>query len=191
MDTINFTRMQDSTQEEYALLMQHHHKLQTGLADRVLGELKAAAGDKMGYKVDRYTHSLQTATRAFRDGADEETVVCAVLHDIGDFLAPDNHSDIAAAVLRPYVSADNHWLIAHHGIFQGYYFWHHIGLDRMAREKFRGHPMFERTALFCEKWDQNSFDPDYDTMPLEAFEPMVRRLFAKWPYSNGAAPAAD
>jgi predicted HD phosphohydrolase len=92
-------------------------------------------------------------------------------------------------VLRPYVSADNHWLIAHHGIFQGYFFWHHIGLDRMAREKFRGHPMFERTALFCERWDQTSFDPDYDTMPLEAFEPMVRRLFAKAPYASGAVAA--
>jgi len=139
----------------------------------------------MGYQVDRYEHSLQTATRAFRDGVDEETVVCALLHDIGDTLAPENHSQLAAAVLRPYISADNHWLIAQHGVFQGYYYFHHVGLDRNERDKFRGHPMFERTAAFCQNWDQPSFDPDYDTMPFAAFEPMVRRLFARKAFNYG------
>ena len=142
-------------------------------------------GDKIGYKVDRYQHSLQTATRAFRDSQDEETVVCALLHDIGDTLAPENHAQLCAAVLRPYISEDNYWLVQHHAIFQGYYYYHHIGLDRDVRERYRGHPMFQRTADFCEKYDQNSFDPDYDTMPLEAFEPMLHRLFSRKPFAYG------
>ena len=105
----------------------------------------------------------------------------ALLHDIGDILAPHNHSQFAASVLRPYVSEENHWLVLHHGIFQGYYFFHHLGQDRDARDRFRGHPCFEMTADFCERWDQVSFDPDYDSAPLETFEPMVRRLFARSP----------
>ncbi|MEO8559959.1 MAG: HD domain-containing protein [Rhodospirillales bacterium] len=189
MDTINFTRMQDSTKEEYELLSTYHHERHRAMADKVLAELKIAKGVKTGHKVDRYIHSLQTATRAYRDGADEETVVCAVLHDIGDALAPLNHPEIAAAILKPYIGADNHWLVLHHSIFQGYFFWHHIGQDRMAREKFRGHAMFERTASFCERWDQTSFDPQYDTMPFEAFEPMIRRLFARPPFAQTEAAA--
>jgi len=177
--TINFIRMDEGTFEEYQLLRSHWAKHQNGLADEVLGMLKRLGGDKMGYKVDRLEHSLQTATRAERDGADEETVACALLHDIGDILAPNNHAQLAASILRPYVSEDNYWLVKHHGIFQGYYFWHHYGQDRNAREMYRSHPMFERTALFCERWDQTSFDPDYDTKPLAAFEPVVRRLFER------------
>lgn len=183
-ETVNFIRMADGSYEEYQLLDRIYQKLNHGLADNVLAQLKRLEGDKMGYKIDRYQHSLQSATRAIRDGADEETVVCALLHDIGDILAPENHSELAASILRPYVSEDNYWLVKHHGVFQGYYFFHHIGLDRDEREQFRGHPMFERTALFCEKWDQNSFDPAYDTAPMEVFEPMVRRLFDKPPFGR-------
>ncbi|MBK8157615.1 MAG: HD domain-containing protein [Rhodospirillaceae bacterium] len=181
--------MADGTYEEYQFLDRIYQKLNHELADNVLANLKKLAGDKMGYKIDRYQHSLQSATRAMRDGADEETVVCALLHDIGDLLAPENHSELAASILRPYVSEDNYWLVKHHGVFQGYYFFHHIGLDRNEREQFRGHPMFERTALFCEKWDQNSFDPNYDTAPIEQFEPMVRRLFDKPPFGRVRAAA--
>ncbi len=181
--TVNFTRMDEGTHEEYQLLDRIYKKLDHGLADNVLELLGRLRGDKMGYKIDRFDHSLQTATRAKRDGADEETVVVALLHDIGDILAPNNHSDLAAAILQPYINPDNHWLVRHHGIFQGYYFWHHTGGDRFARERYRGHPMFERTAEFCERWDQVSFDPAYDTMPLEAFEPMVRRIFARAPFA--------
>jgi predicted HD phosphohydrolase len=184
-ESIEFTRMADGTYEEYQLLARLYEPLVKRLPDEVIGMLDRLTGDKMGYKVDRYEHSLQTATRAFRDGADEETVVCALLHDIGDTLAPENHAQLGAAVLRPYVSEDNYWLIQHHAIFQGYYYWHHIGMDRDARDAYRGHPMFERTAMFCEKWDQNSFDPAYDTMPFSAFEPMVHRLFAKKPFFYG------
>ncbi len=185
MDSVSFTRMDQGTAEDYALvdgLLRAH--TEANLADSVLGTLKAMQGPKFGYRIDRYQHSLQTATRALRDEADEETVVVALLHDIGDVLAPDNHSQLAAAVLRPYVGEENHWLVLHHGVFQGYYYFHHFGLDRDAREQFRGHPCFEMTADFCERWDQTSFDPDYDTLPLEAFEPMVRRLFARAPKTN-------
>jgi predicted HD phosphohydrolase len=189
-ETVRFTRMDEGTREEYQLLDRHYKKLDLALVDNVLEQLRGLSGDKMGYQIDRYQHSLQTATRAMREGADEETIVVALLHDIGDILAPWNHSDLAAAILQPYISADNHWLVQHHGIFQGYYFWHHSGGDRFARERYRGHPMFERTAEFCERWDQMSFDPNYDTLPLEAFEPMVRRLFARPPFGQGAGTAA-
>ncbi|WP_119300825.1 HD domain-containing protein [Dongia deserti] len=189
-ETVSFTRMDEGTGEEYQLLDRIYKKLDLGLADNVLEQLKRLSGDQMGYKIDRYQHSLQTATRALRDGADEETIVVALLHDIGDILAPWNHSDLAAAILQPYISPDNHWLVQHHGIFQGYYFWHHTGGDRFARERYRGHPMFERTAEFCERWDQTSFDPAYDTLPIAAFEPMVRRLFARPPFGDGVGAAA-
>ena len=184
-EAIEFTRMADGTYEEYQFLMRKYEPLVKHLPAHVITALKMLGGDKIGYKVDRYEHSLQTATRAFRDSANEETVVCALLHDIGDTLAPENHAQLGAAVLRPYISEDNHWLIKNHGIFQGYYYYHHIGLNRDERERYRGHPMFQRTADFCEKYDQNSFDPDYDTMPLEAFEPMLQRLFSRKPFAYG------
>jgi predicted HD phosphohydrolase len=182
MDTVSFTRMDQGTAEEYAMVgrLWEAHK-QATLADSVLGLLKAMQGPTLGYKIDRYRHSLQTATRARHDGADEELQVVALLHDIGDVVAPDNHSELAAAVLRPYVSEQNHWLVRHHGLFQGYYYFHHSGGDRNERDRFKGHPCFEATARFCERWDQTAFDPDYDSLPLEAFEPMVRKLFAKAP----------
>nr|WP_298687018.1 HD domain-containing protein [uncultured Dongia sp.] len=187
-ETVSFIRMEDGTYEEYQFLDDIYQKLNHGLADNVLANLKKLEGDKMGYKIDRYQHSLQSATRAMRDNAGEEIVVCALLHDIGDLLAPENHSELAASILRPYVSDDNYWLVKHHGIFQGYYFFHHIGLDRDERERYRGHPMFEKTALFCQNYDQNSFDPAYDTAPIEAFEPMVRRLFDKPPFGRVRPP---
>ncbi len=124
------------------------------------------------------THSLQTATRAKRDGRDNEYVVCALLHDIGDTLACANHGDLAATILEPFVSEKNHWIVKHHAIFQGYYFFHHLGLDRNMRDRYRDHQWWRDCAEFCEKYDQNSFDPKYDTLPLEAFEPAVRELFA-------------
>ncbi len=182
METIDFTRMEDGTRAEYEFLgglWNDHH--QGRVAGNVLAMLGSLAGPKLGSKIDRYQHSLQTATRALRDGAGEETVVCALLHDIGDTLAPNNHSALAATVLRPYVSEANHWIVQHHGLFQGYYYQHHIGGDRDAREHYRGHPQFEACAEFCARYDQISLDPDYDTLPLENFEPMVHRLFARPP----------
>ena len=118
-----------------------------------------------------------------RGGADEETVVAALLHDIGVPFSPDNHDRFAAEILRPYVGWETYWLVQHHGIFQGYYYFHHVGKDRKERERYRGHPVFEKAVEFCEKWDQAAFDPNYDTMPLSAFEPMAQRIFARDPWA--------
>ena len=177
-----FTRMEDGTKAEYLRLEESQARFTAGLADRVLEHLRLLEGSYGGMLVDRLTHSLQTATRAHRDGRDEEYVVCALLHDIGDTLAVHNHADLAAAILKPFVSEKNHWIIAKHAVFQGYYFWQHLGADRNAREKYRDHPYFEDAAEFCALYDQCSFDPDYDTLPLATFEPMLRRLFErpKW-----------
>ncbi len=185
MESVSFTRMEDGTRAEYEFLgglWSDHH--QGRVVDNVLAMFKTLEGPKLGYKIDRYQHSLQCATRALRDGADEETVVCALLHDVGDTLAPDNHGGLAATILRPYVGEANHWIVKHHGIFQGYYFRHHVGGDRDARERFRDHPQFEACADFCARYDQTSFDPDYDTLPLEQFEPMVQRIFARAPHGH-------
>lgn len=183
-DTIDFINMADGTREEYELLDRLYRRFTDGLPERLLIHLQLLAGDLMGYKIDRFQHSLQSATRAFRDGADEEMVVAALLHDIGDTISPENHSELAAGVLQPYVSAKTHWIIKHHGVFQGYYYFHHLGGDRNARERFRGHPTFEPCAEFCHRWDQNSFDPDYDSMPLSAFEPALRRVFSRKPFGD-------
>ena len=173
-----FPAMTEASQDDWRIIATANMAYQRNHADRVLDHLRLLDGDNGGFPVDRLTHSLQTATRAHRAGESEDYVVCALLHDIGDTLGSANHPDIAAAILKPYVSADLHWMVEQHGIFQGYYYFHHLGLDRDIRERFRGHPMFEATARFCEVYDQNSFDPAYDTMPLEAFEPMMQRVFA-------------
>jgi predicted HD phosphohydrolase len=175
----NFVRMQDSTQQDWQLIGGEFMQFAQGLPARVIKHLRILEGDNGGFPIDRYSHSLQTATRALRDGRDEEYVVCALLHDIGDTLGTMNHPDIAAAILKPFVSEENHWMVAHHGIFQGHYFFHHIGLDRDLRENFRSHPCFERTAEFCELYDNPAFDPKAETLPIGEFEPMLRRLMAQ------------
>jgi predicted HD phosphohydrolase len=174
----SFTRMVDATRADYLVIARHSVGFQQGLADRVLRHLALLAGDTGGYAVDRLTHSLQTATRAHRDGRDEEYVVCALLHDIGDTLATLNHAQLAAVILQPFVSEEHHWIVEHHGIFQGYFFFHHLGLDRNLRERYRESPHWAACAEFCEAYDQNSFDPGYDTLPLDCFAPMVGRVFA-------------
>jgi len=137
--------------------------------------------DPQGAAVDRYTHSLQTATRSLRDGSDTETVVCALLHDIGDVLAPENHAELAASILRPYVSEQNWWVVKHHDIFQGYYYFHYLEKDRRLRDRYRTSPYFGACVRFCQRWDQVSFDPEYPTEPLDTFLPMVREVFARKP----------
>jgi predicted HD phosphohydrolase len=174
-----FTAMRDGTREDYQIIARYDADFVAGLPDRILAHLRLLAGTTGGYAVDRLTHSLQTATRARRDGRDDEYVVCALIHDIGDILAPINHSAYAAAVLEPFVSQRNAWIVAHHGIFQGYYFFHHLGGDRDARDRYRDHPWFRDCAEFCEKYDQNSFDPGYETEPLEAFEPALRSVLGR------------
>jgi predicted HD phosphohydrolase len=178
-DRAQFHAMTDGTQEDWMKIGMAAMNFNKGLADRVIAHLKLLEGDCGGFAVDRMEHSLQSASLAHRDGMDEEYVVCALLHDIGDTLASQNHAELAATILKPFVSEENWWMLQHHGIFQGYYFFHYLGLDRNMREQFRGHPCFERTAMFCARHDQNAFDPNYDTMPLEAFVPMVQRVMAK------------
>jgi len=173
----SFSEMTEGTQEDWMKIAASFVPFAQNGGARILEHLRLLGGDFGGFPVDRLEHSLQTATRAHRDGRDDEYVVCALLHDIGDTLGAYNHPDIAAAILKPFVNEQNHWMVANHGVFQGYYYFHFLGLDRDMREQFRGHEYFEYTAEFCEKYDQNAFDQNYDSMPLEAFEPMVMKLF--------------
>jgi predicted HD phosphohydrolase len=179
MKRATFTSMEASTADDWAIIKEEAGAFQRSVADRLIAHLKLLEGDYGGFPVDRYTHSLQTATRAMRDGRDDEYVVCALLHDIGDTLGPANHFDIAAAILKPWVSAENLWMVQNHGIFQGYYFFHHLGLDRNLRDQFAGHPSYERTAEFCALYDNPAFDPKAETLPISEFEPALRRVFAK------------
>lgn len=183
-----FRSMTEGTQEDWMKIASHFSPFAAKGGERVLAHLRILKGDYGGFPVDRLEHSLQTATRAHRDGRDDEYVVCALLHDIGDTLGAYNHPDIAAAILKPFVSEQNHWMVAHHGIFQGHYFFHYLGMDRDMREQFRDHPNFTHTSEFCEKYDQSAFDPSYESMPLEAFEPMVMKLF-EMPKNSVYGPA--
>jgi predicted HD phosphohydrolase len=169
-----FRSFAESTDEDWAIITPQLNVTQSFVPDRVIELMRALRTDHGGFPVDRLEHSLQTATRAERDGRDEEYVLCALIHDIGDTLSPFNHPAIGAAILKPFVSDANHWMVEHHGIFQGYYFWHHIGLDRDTRERFRGTEWFEYTEEFCAKYDQTAFDPEYRSEPLQHFEPLVR-----------------
>ena len=178
-DRAQFHAMMDGTQEDWSKIAAASVHFNRDLPARVLKHLGMLEGDCGGFAVDRLEHSLQSASLAHRDGMDEEYVVCALLHDIGDTLASMNHAEMGATLLKPYVSEANHWMMNMHGIFQGYYFFHYLGLDRNMRDQYRGHPHFEHTAMFCARHDQNAFDPAYENMPLEAFEPMVRRVMAR------------
>ena len=177
-----FTEMLNGTQEEYAIIGEHHSNYSKGLADRILKHLMILEGDTGGFAVDRLTHCVQTATRAHRDGRDEEYVVCALLHDIGDTLATANHADLAATMLQPFVSEKNYWIVKHHGIFQGYYFWEYLGLDKNTRDQYKDSDHWKDCAEFCAKYDQNSFDPNYETKSIDFFVPMVEEVFARKPY---------
>ena len=181
MKKVKFTQMKDGTKEDYDLLSKYEEKFSKDLPDRVLEALKNLDSSVDGYQVTRLEHSLHSATRAEKAGADEEMVVATLIHDIGANLAPHNHSQLVASVLRPYVSEKIYWIILHHGIFQEYYYAHHIGRDRNARDKFKDHPYYQDAVDFCEKWDQKSFDPNYESYSLEYFEPKVRKLFSKEP----------
>ena len=181
---VTYIRMDEGTVEDYAYLHEVNKPFHAQTPQRVLAQLNLLQGSFGGQHVTRYEHSLQTASRAQRAGECEEFVVAALLHDVGDLLAPDNHADIAADILRPYVSRYTFWMVKHHGIFQGYYFWDKIGKNKNERERFRDHPAFEMTERFCGEYDQQAFDPSYDTIPLEDFEPMVNRIFARTPWGE-------
>lgn len=178
---VSFTSLLDASAEDIQFLARNEKEIQKNeCADRVLDHLREMDGANSGFQIDRLQHSLQTATRAYQENPDDdEMVVCALIHDIGELMAPVDHPVFAASIVRPYVSPENTWMVEMHGIFQGYYYWRHLGRDDQGREAYRGHPAFERTVYFCEKYDGPAFDPDYETMPLEAFEPYVRRVFAR------------
>jgi predicted HD phosphohydrolase len=169
-----FRSFEESTEQDWAIIAPQLNVTQSLVPAHVLEQMRYLRNDHGGFPVDRLEHSLQTATRAERDGRDEDYVLCALLHDIGDTLSPFNHPAVGAAILKPFVSDANLWMVEHHGIFQGYYFWHYIGLDKNAREAYRDSPYFEYTEEFCAKYDQTAFDPDYRSEPLEHFEPLVR-----------------
>ena len=173
-----FTSFAESTKADWDNIMVQLETTQARVADRLIEQLEYLRHDYGGFPVNRLEHCLQTATRAERDGRDEEYILCALVHDIGDNLSPYNHAAVAAAIVEPAVSKANHWLVAHHGIFQGYFFWQHIGLDPNARENFRDSEYFDYTVEFCAKYDQVAFDPDYKSAPLEHFEPIIRKFFA-------------
>ena len=181
--TVSFTQMKDGTKEDYELLEKLEKPYLALTADRVMDELRRQGEVSLeGYRITRLEHGLQSGTRAFREGADIDWVVGALLHDIGDGLAPQNHDRFSAEVIRPFVRDEVAWTVEHHGIFQMFYYGHHYGWDKDARDRFKGHPCWQSCADFCERWDQSSFDPDYDYEPLEFFEPMVREVFSRKAY---------
>jgi len=184
MKTVSFSQMKDGTKEDYELLSELEKPHMAATADRLLRELAKQEDETIsGYKVTRLEHALQSATRAHREGADIDWVVAALLHDIGDGLAPQNHDKFAAEVIRPFVREECTWVVANHGLFQTYYFGHHYGWDRNERDRLKDHPSYQACVDFCERWDQASFDPDYDSEPLEFFAPMVREVFARTAYA--------
>lgn len=182
-ETVGFTQMKDGTAEDYALLHRLEQPFLAGTADRVLATLATQAAEALpGYPITRLTHGLQCATRARTDGADDDWVAAALLHDIGDSLAPQNHDRFAAEMLRPYLREEVTWVVEHHGTFQMYYYAHHYGWDRELRQKYAGEAYYQSCADFCERWDQSSFDPAYPTDPLDSFAPLVRAIFARKAY---------
>jgi len=174
-----FTQMIDGTQAEYLALEKLEHEYIQTLPQRICQSLMALQSGLGGYAVDRLEHSLQTATRAERDGADEELVVAALIHDIGDELSPMNHAELAAAIIKPYVRPQVTWIVEQHGLFQSYYFNHHYGKDRNGRERYRAHPWFDACEQFCLRWDQASFDPNYQSYDLDHFKPLLEKIFLR------------
>lgn len=173
-----FSSLSEGTKEDWQHIMAENRKFAAGLGDRIITHLALLGGDYSGFPVDRLQHSLQTAELAASAGENEEYVVCALLHDIGDTLGSTNHPDVAAAIIKPFVSEANHWMVKYHGIFQGYNFFHHIGLDRNLRDQYKGSDHYELTEQFIAKYDNPAFDPDKPKLDLEPFVPMVRNVFA-------------
>ena len=184
MKKVKFTQMKDGNKEDYLLLEKHEKKFIQETPKRILKYMSSLTSTLEGYQVSRLEHSLQSATRALQDKAEEEMIVATLLHDIGDELAFHNHSELATAILKPYVSEKTHWIIEKHGIFQLYYYAHHLGHDKNEREKFKGHTYYKDTVAFCENWDQKSFDPNFKSLSLKDFEPYVKKIFSRTPYSN-------
>ena len=179
MDKVNFKSMENGTAEEYAFLNGLEDQFNVDLPKRLIAALRSLNSSLSGYQISRLEHSLQGATRAYLAGEDLEMVIAILFHDIGDELAPYSHSEMAAAILRPFISEKIYWIIKHHGVFQMYYYAHHSGGDRNARELFIDSPWYQDAIKFCHEYDQNCFDPDYESKPLEFFVPMINEFFSK------------
>jgi len=182
MDHVKFTQMKDGDKEDYTFLTEHEVEFTKGTADRLLSAMVDLDKGLSGYQVTRLGHSIQSATRALNDGADVDWIVSALLHDIGDIYAPYNHDEYAAAILRPFVREQCAWVVEKHGDFQMVYYGHHVGGNPNKRDAFKGHPYFDDCAEFCERWDQSSFDPNYNSKPLSFFTGMVQEVFSRTPY---------
>lgn len=182
MEHVKFTAMKDGDQEDYEFLTEKELEFTKGTADRLLSALVSLDEGLSGYQITRLGHSLQSATRAWRDGADDDWVVSALLHDIGDIFAPHNHDEYAAAILKPFVREQCTWVVEKHGDFQLVYYGEHVGANPNKRAAYEGHLYFEDCAQFCERWDQSSFDPDFAHEPIEFFTDMTRDVFARKPY---------
>jgi predicted HD phosphohydrolase len=187
---VSFTQMKHGTREDYLLLDQLEREFALQLPDRILAALGELDHAIEGYPVSRLEHSLQTAARARDDGADEDLIAAALIHDVGDLLAPYNHAELAAAIIRPYVRAEVTWIVEQHGLFQTYYYVHHLGGDRHMRDRLREHRWYASCVHFCEAYDQASFDPDFPTPPLAEFEPLIRRVFSRKPHDPRYTAAA-
>lgn len=186
---VPWTEMQYGTREQYAHLGAAFERHARGaLVDNLINLLGLLKGPTLGYQCDRYSHSLQSGTRAYRNDESVDMVVAALLHDIADGFAPENHSDAAAALLRPYVDDETHWVVKHHGLFQGYYYFHHHDGDRNARDQYQDSPYYDRCVDFCHEYDQNCFDPNYPVMAIEDFRPMLDEVFARASRVPGVAP---
>tara|TARA_Y100000748_G_scaffold241959_1_gene206171 strand:- start:102 stop:659 length:558 start_codon:yes stop_codon:yes gene_type:complete len=183
MKKVSFTEMKNGTKEDYLFLDKHEKDFASKTADRIIKYMSGLTETLEGYQVSRLEHSLQSASRAYKNKENEEMIVATLLHDIGDDLAPMNHSEYAAAILKPYVSERTHWIVEKHGEFQTYYYAHYLGGDKNKREKYKDHEYYQDTIDFCEKYDQNSFDPNYKSLPLKFFEPIVKKIFSRKPYS--------
>ena len=184
MKKVDFIEMKNGSKEDYLLLDKHEKKYIEGTADRLIKFMNGLSNTLEGYQITRLEHSLQTATRALNDKASEEMIVATLLHDIGDELAPLNHSEYAGTVLKPYVSEKTHWIVEKHGEFQMYYYAHYLDSNRNQRDKYKGHKYYKATLDFCENWDQKSFDPNFKSLSLNEFEPFVKKIFSRIPYSN-------
>ncbi len=191
MEKVKFTAMKDGDREDYALLDHLERDYASGTADRLLSALVELDESLSGYQITRLGHSVQAATRAWRDGADVDWVVAALLHDIGDIYAPYNHDEYAATILKPFVREQVTWVVDKHGDFQRLYYAHHTGGNRHARDRYKDDPYFRDCADFCERWDQSSFDPDYDALPVDFFAPMVREVFARRAYDPAVIRAGE
>ena len=175
----SFTRMDESTAEQWAVIGAETMQNQPRVADEVLSMLRRLEGITDGFNADQLVHALQTATLAEKAGADTELIVASLCHDIGKLISVFNHPGIAAEILKPYVREEVYEAIKAHQDFQGRHYYQHFGGDVNARDQYEGADWYQLAAQFADDWDQVAFDPDGEYFPLEHFEPMVREVFAR------------